>query len=170
LFDWFVKCQKIFGHETYEISVPTLPPGVVINSPDVLEYVLKHENAITKGEFFRNRSWDLFGTSVTLYCGHCMTLLWSEWLTIVVGYGIINATGELWRAQRKAGMKFFSGANLDIMIEDVLPDVYDKISEEFVDAADSRSVVDLQAIFHDLTTTVVGRMAYDVRNRPLHHT
>lgn len=61
LFDWFVKCQEQFGLETFEISVPTLPPGVVINSPVNLEFVLKNESVITKGDFFRERSWDLFG-------------------------------------------------------------------------------------------------------------
>ncbi|OAL36179.1 hypothetical protein AYO20_04593 [Fonsecaea nubica] len=139
LFDWFVKCQQKFGQETFEISVPSLPPGVVINSPEVLEYVLKNEAAITKGEFFRDRSWDLFG------------------------YGIINASGELWRAQRKAGLKFFSGTNLDIMIEEVLPEIYHEFTRASLSqAAEDRSVVDLQKIFHDLTTTVVGHMAYDM--------
>ncbi|OAP63277.1 hypothetical protein AYL99_02504 [Fonsecaea erecta] len=139
LFDWFVKCQQIFGHETFEISVPSLPPGVVINSPQVLDYVLKNEAAITKGEFFRKRSWDLFG------------------------YGIINASGELWRAQRKAGLKFFSGTNLDTMIEEVLPEIYEESTQDVLSqAAQDRSVVDLQKIFHDLTTTVVGHMAYDM--------
>ncbi|KIW20335.1 hypothetical protein PV08_00910 [Exophiala spinifera] len=139
LFDWFVKCQNLFGHETFEISVPTLPPGVVINSPENLEFVLKSEAAITKGEFFRSRSWDLFG------------------------YGIINATGDLWRAQRKAGLKFFSGANLDALIEDVLPEVYtDMTRRDLLQAANDGSIVDLQTIFHDLTTTVVGHMAYDM--------
>ncbi|KIW23487.1 uncharacterized protein PV07_11680 [Cladophialophora immunda] len=139
LFDWFVKCQQMFGQETFEISVPSLPPGVVINSPQVLEYVLKNEAAITKGDFFRERSWDLFG------------------------YGIINASGELWRAQRKAGLKFFSGTNLDIMIEEVLPEIYHESTRDVLSqAAQERSVVDLQKIFHDLTTTVVGHMAYDM--------
>ncbi|OAL32245.1 hypothetical protein AYO22_00267 [Fonsecaea multimorphosa] len=113
--------------------------STVINSPQVLEYVLKNEAAITKGEFFRERSWDLFG------------------------YGIINASGELWRAQRKAGLKFFSGTNLDIMIDDVLPEIYqDSTMNVLSQAAQDRSVVDLQRIFHDLTTTVVGHMAYDM--------
>ncbi|ETI25933.1 hypothetical protein G647_02710 [Cladophialophora carrionii CBS 160.54] len=139
LFDWFVKCQRLFGDETFEISVPSLPPGVVINSPEVLEYVLKNEASITKGEFFRARSWDLFG------------------------YGIINATGELWRAQRKAGLKFFSGTNLEVMIDDVLPEVYEESTREGLSqAAQDRSVVDMQKVFHDLTTTVVGHMAYDM--------
>ncbi|KIW65588.1 hypothetical protein PV04_07834 [Phialophora macrospora] len=139
LFDWFVKCQRVFGDETFEISVPSLPPGVVINSPVVLEYVLKNEASITKGQFFTDRSWDLFG------------------------YGIINASGELWRAQRKAGLKFFSGTNLEVMVDDVLPDVYeDSIREGLLQAARDRSVIDLQKVFHDLTTTVVGHMAYDM--------
>jgi hypothetical protein len=61
LFNWFVHCQRLFGLETYEISVPTLPPGVVIQDPVNLEFVLKNEKHITKGEFFRRRTWDLFG-------------------------------------------------------------------------------------------------------------
>ncbi|KAL2413621.1 Cytochrome P450 [Exophiala dermatitidis] len=139
LFDWFVKCQQLFGKETLEISVPSLPPGVVINSPDNLEYVLKNEASITKGDFFRERSWDLFG------------------------YGIINATGDLWRTQRKAGLKFFSGTNLDILIEEVLPEIYeDNTRKQLVQAAKDGSVIDLQKIFLDLTTTVVGHMAYDM--------
>ncbi|EXJ57032.1 hypothetical protein A1O7_07376 [Cladophialophora yegresii CBS 114405] len=132
-------CQRIFGHETFEISVPSLPPGVVINSPEVLEYVLKNEASITKGEFFRDRSWDLFG------------------------YGIINATGELWRAQRKAGLKFFSGTNLEVMVDDVLPEVYGESTRAgLLQASQDRSVMDMQKVFHDLTTTVVGHMAYDM--------
>ncbi len=62
LLDWFVQQQDQFGDETYEICVPSLPPGVVINSAENLEYVLKNESIITKGPFFKDRSWDLFGT------------------------------------------------------------------------------------------------------------
>lgn len=81
---------------------------------------------------------------------------------IVTGYGIINATGELWRVQRNAGLKFFSGANLDVMVEDVLPDVYAETTREnLLQAAKDNSVVDIQKVFLDLTTTVVGNMAYD---------
>ncbi|EXJ87016.1 hypothetical protein A1O3_03973 [Capronia epimyces CBS 606.96] len=137
LFDWFVKCQQQFGKETVEIAVPSLPPGVVINSAENLEFVLKNESSITKGEFFRERSWDLFG------------------------YGIINATGDLWRAQRKAGLKFFSGANLDALAEEVLPEVYAGTRKHLLQAANDGSVIDLQKVFLDLTTTVVGHMAYD---------
>jgi hypothetical protein len=61
LFSWFVKCERQFGFETFEISVPSLPPGVVINHPMNLEFVLKNEGIFGKGAFFKLRSWDLFG-------------------------------------------------------------------------------------------------------------
>jgi len=61
LFSWFTKCEQIFGHETFEISVPSLPQGVVINDPKNLEFVLKEETIFTKGDFFKKISWDLFG-------------------------------------------------------------------------------------------------------------
>ncbi|KAK6383395.1 hypothetical protein LTS17_002687 [Exophiala oligosperma] len=84
-------------------------------------------------------------------------------LCMYTGYGIINATGDLWRAQRKAGLKFFSGANLDALVEHVLPEVYnDMTKKQLSQAAKDGTVVDLQQIFHDLTTTVVGHMAYDM--------
>jgi hypothetical protein len=51
------------------------------------------------------------------------------------------------------------------MIDNVLPEVYaESTKKELQQAAEDRSVVDLQKVFHDLTTTVVGHMAYDVRS------
>jgi hypothetical protein len=61
LFNWFTSCERQHGLETLELSVPTLPPGVVINDPKNVEYVLKNEDLFTKGSFFRERSFDLFG-------------------------------------------------------------------------------------------------------------
>ena len=133
--------------------MPSLPPGVVINSTENLEYVLKNEAIITKGPFFKQRSWDLFGeTSLLLKISNL----------ICSGYGIINATGELWKAQRKAGLKFFGGASLEVLIEDVLPEAYEKARTELLEIAGAGKEIDLQRFFLDLTTTVVGQMAYDV--------
>ena len=56
-----MKCERQFGFETFQISVPSLPPGVVINDPKNLEYVFKNEGIFAKGDFFKRRSWDLFG-------------------------------------------------------------------------------------------------------------
>ncbi len=77
------------------------------------------------------------------------------------GYGIINATGDLWRAQRKAGLKFFAGANLDALVEEVLPAVYAQTQLKLTEHANTGAVVDMQKVFLDMTTAVVGQMAYD---------
>ena len=139
LFSWFLTQQTHFGDKTYAISVPSLPPGVVISSPKNLEFVLKNESIITKGEFFRTRAWDLFG------------------------HGIINATGPLWRAQRKAGLHFFNGATLDTLVEEVLPELWDEIVAPHLNETSNGSAsLDLQRVFHDLTTALMGQTAYNL--------
>ena len=60
-------------------------------------------------------------------------------------------------------MKFFSGNNLDMLIEDLLPEVYVKSRQELLRHAQHGTPLDLQRIFLDLTTRVMGIMAYDVR-------
>jgi len=61
LFTWFAKCERQLGHETFQITVPTLPPGVVINDPRNLEFVYKNEGIFTKGDFVKGALRDLFG-------------------------------------------------------------------------------------------------------------
>ncbi|KAH8684443.1 cytochrome P450, partial [Tricladium varicosporioides] len=141
LFSWFVKCEHQFGFETFQISVPSLPPGVVINDPKNLEYVFKNEGIFEKGDFVKSRSWDLFGN------------------------GIVNADGELWKVQRKAGLNFLSNANLKVLTEVALP-LYLMQSIRHLRSTGGDSVTDLQAVFHELTTQLMGRMAYDVE---MHH-
>jgi hypothetical protein len=51
----------MFGYETLELAVPTLPPGVLINDPKNLDFIFKNEGLFSKGEFVKQRSWDLFG-------------------------------------------------------------------------------------------------------------
>ncbi|KAL3421781.1 cytochrome P450 [Phlyctema vagabunda] len=144
LFAWFVKCEKQFGFETFQISVPTLPPGVVINDPKNLEYVLKNEGIFAKGDFFKRRSWDLFGN------------------------GIINSDGELWKVQRKAGLHFLNTANLKVLTDVALPKYLNesvgKLHEITQDA-----IVDLEAVFLEVTTQLMGRMAYNVTSTLTQH-
>lgn len=83
------------------------------------------------------------------------------------GHGIINASGEIWKAQRKAGLKFFSGTNLEFMVEDVLPDAYSKMKLALDKAIDDKATVDMQKLFLDLTTSVVGQMAYDASSNSI---
>ena len=64
LLDWLSQCERNTGFATYEISVPSLPPAVIINNPSNVEHVLKNNEIFIKGNFFRVRSWDLFGMTV----------------------------------------------------------------------------------------------------------
>ncbi|KAF7543032.1 hypothetical protein G7046_g10071 [Stylonectria norvegica] len=138
LFAWFVKCERLFGHETLRISVPSLPHGVIITDPRNLDFVFKHEGIFEKGAFFKARSWDLFG------------------------HGIINVDGDLWRLQRKAGLQFLSAANLRVLTGVALPAYVTQSVEFLARRADAAEVVDLQAVVHEVTTQLMGRMAYNM--------
>ncbi|CAO1603328.1 hypothetical protein XANCAGTX0491_006916 [Xanthoria calcicola] len=138
LLDWFVGANHQTDFSTFEISVPSLPPAVVISDPKNVEHVLKNNDIFIKGSFFRSRSWDLFGN------------------------GIINADGELWKIQRKAGLRFFSNANLKTFIDAALPPIMDATERSLDQAAHGHHVVDMQGIFIELTTRLMGKMAYDM--------
>ncbi|KAI1078872.1 cytochrome P450 [Whalleya microplaca] len=138
LFSWFVKCERQFGYETFQISVPTLPPGVVVNDPKNLEYVFKHESIFGKGDFFKRLSWDLFGN------------------------GIINSDGELWKVQRKAGLAFLNNSNLRVLTDVALPQYLGHSVKYLREQASRDNVVDLQTVFHEITSQLMGKMAYDM--------
>ncbi|OHE93460.1 cytochrome P450 [Colletotrichum orchidophilum] len=137
LFEWFTKCERLYGYETLQISVPTLPPGVIISDPENLDYVFKNEGIFAKGEFFKRRSKDLFGN------------------------GIINVDGELWRVQRKAGLNFLNTTNLRVLTDVALPQ-YLSQSLAYLKSQANNDVVDLQAVFHEITTQLMGKMAYNM--------
>ncbi|KAI4206294.1 MAG: hypothetical protein LQ346_001190 [Caloplaca aetnensis] len=138
LLDWFVGANHQTGFSTFEISVPSLPPAIVISDPKNVEHVLKNEQLFIKGTFFRSRSWDLFGN------------------------GIINADGDLWRVQRKAGLRFFSNANLKIFLDEALPPILDDTERYLDGAVKGEETVDMQQVFLELTTRLMGKMAYDM--------
>ncbi|CAJ2505094.1 Uu.00g124880.m01.CDS01 [Anthostomella pinea] len=138
LFSWFVKCERQFGYETFQITVPTLHPGVVINDPKNLEYVFKHEGVFAKGDFFKRRAWDVFGN------------------------GIINADGELWRVMRKAGLHFLNTSNMRVLTDVALPRYLGQSVDRLKMRAGDGSVVDLQTVFHEITSQLMGKMAYDM--------
>jgi cytochrome P450 len=138
LFDWFTKCERQFGYETFQISVPTLPPGVVINDPKNLEFVYKHEGTFTKGYFFKKLSWDLFGG------------------------GIINSDGDLWKVQRKAGLAFLNVQNLQVLTDVALPKYLGQSLGLLAARGEDGTSVDLQTVFHEITSQLMGKMAYNM--------
>ncbi|KAK4230177.1 cytochrome P450 86B1 [Podospora fimiseda] len=137
LLSWFDKCERQFGYETLSLTVPTLPPGVLISDPHNLEFVFKHEGLFTKGTFVKRRSWDLFGN------------------------GIINADGDFWRLQRKAGLSFLNTANLRVLTDVALPQYLREATIELKSYVGGDKV-DLQHIFHEITTKLMGKMAYNM--------
>ncbi|KAL2759472.1 hypothetical protein ACRALDRAFT_2055891 [Sodiomyces alcalophilus JCM 7366] len=138
LLSWFVECERLYGYETLQISVPTLPPGVIISDPRNLDYVFRNEGVFSKGDFVKKRSWDLFGN------------------------GIINVDGSLWKIQRKAGLRFLNKTNLKILTQTALPEYLQQSIDFLSTQAAAGSVVDLQAVFHEITTQLMGSMAYNM--------
>lgn len=160
-----MQCERIVGFETYEISVPSLPPGIVINDPANVEHVLKNNDVFIKGDFFRTRSWDLFGmlkSVITIEVGISCCTITIDANVETSGNGIINADGDLWRVQRKAGLRFFSNANLRTFIEDVLPPILADTERTLDQAAQQRQQIDLQSVLLELTTRLMGKTAYEV--------
>jgi len=81
----------------------------------------------------------------------------------LLGNGIINADGELWKLQRKAGLEFLNKSNLQIFTDIALPKYLLSTVSNLNSKCDGE-VVDLEGIFLELTTQLMGRMAYDVGN------
>ena len=78
------------------------------------------------------------------------------------GDGIINADGQLWKTQRKAGLKFFGNSNIKSFVEDALPPLLAD-TQRCLDVSSKAGVVlDLQNVILELTTRLMGKMAYDV--------
>lgn len=67
----------------------------------------------------------------------------------------------MWKVQRRAGLHFLSNANLKVLTDVALPQ-YLKQAVEDLRGAKDQSIVDLDAVFHELTTQIMGKMAYDV--------
>ncbi|KFA75692.1 hypothetical protein S40288_06163 [Stachybotrys chartarum IBT 40288] len=138
LLAWFVRCERQLGYETVHISVPTLPPGVILHDPRNVDFVFRNEGVFEKGDFVKRRTLALFG------------------------HGIINVDGPLWRAQRRAGLHFLGARNLRVLTDVALPRYLGDAVRELRRAGAAREVLDLQAVMMELTAQLVGKMAYDM--------
>lgn len=131
------SCIQQYGHETLGISIPTLPPGVIISNPVNLEHLFQNEGLFQKGDFFRARLQDLFG------------------------HGILNVDGNLWKQQRKAGTQFFNTSTLRNLTHRDLPKLLQKTVSDLDPVAQDAAVVDLEQVIHEVTTQLMGNLAYD---------
>ena len=82
-----------------------------------------------------------------------------------VGNGIINADGDFWKLQRKAGAAFLNTANLRVLTDVALPQ-YLSESAEYLKSSAGKNTVDQQHVFHEITTNLMGKMAYNASNPP----
>lgn len=78
------------------------------------------------------------------------------------GHGIVNADGELWRVQRKAGLSFLNNKNLQVLTNVALPQYLSRSIRHLKAQSAANHQVDLQGIFHEITSQLMGRMAYNV--------
>ncbi|KAI8664740.1 hypothetical protein NCS56_00907700 [Fusarium sp. Ph1] len=136
--DTSTRCIQQYGQETLGIVIPTLSPGVIIANPGNLDFIFKHEELFKKGQFFRSRLQDLFG------------------------YGIVNVDGDLRRRQRAAGTHFFNGSTMKRLTETELPRALEQIVCQLNQYANVGTAIDLEAVLHELTTQLIGRLAYGV--------
>lgn len=86
-----------------------------------------------------------------------------------LGHGIINSDGELWRVQRKAGIAFLNSKNLQVLNDVALPQYLSQSIEYLRSSAEGCREVDLQAVFHEITTQLMGKMAYNVCSHIFSH-
>lgn len=75
----------------------------------------------------------------------------------------------MWRTQRKAGSNFLNTANIRVLTDIALPqylkDTIAHLQKQAVinfDRNEAMATVDLQAVFHELTSCIMGRMAYNM--------
>jgi hypothetical protein len=69
--------------------------------------------------------------------------------------------------QRKAGLQFLNNTNLKVLTDVVLPKYLEDSVQDLQETKEG-SVIDLEEIFHELTTILFGVMAFNVRTSSSH--
>jgi hypothetical protein len=69
--------------------------------------------------------------------------------------------------QRKAGLQFLNNTNLKVLTDVVLPKYLEDSVQDLKETKEG-SVIDLEEIFHELTTILFGVMAFNVRTSSSH--
>ena len=64
-------------------------------------------------------------------------------------------------------MQFLNAANLRVLTDIALPQYLSESLEFLRRRANGQVVVDLQTVFHEITSQLMGKMAYNVRSMSL---
>lgn len=67
-----------------------------------------------------------------------------------------------WKRQRKSAVRFFNNANLKTLVDVFLPRFICDVKRDLHLKAQSQKPLDLEVVFTDLTTRIMGVLAYDV--------
>lgn len=72
----------------------------------------------------------------------------------------------MWRVQRKAGLSFLNNKNLQVLTDVALPQYLQQSINYLKATCDSHREADLQAVFLEITSQLMGKMAYNVGSGP----
>ncbi|KAJ3328244.1 hypothetical protein HDU76_010321 [Blyttiomyces sp. JEL0837] len=126
--DWILETiEKAQGGPAL-VTLPFEPAILIFNDPKIVEHFLKTKFPIyDKGPYFKERCQD------------------------VLGHGIFNSDGELWRSQRKTAANIFNVKNFKDFVGVVFTDEMESLNNRLSQFAESNAVFDLQDIFFRFT-------------------
>ncbi|GBC05785.1 hypothetical protein RclHR1_06420008 [Rhizophagus clarus] len=127
-------------------TIPVIGRQITVNSPELLEHVLKtkFENYV-KGTKFSKIVYD------------------------VLGDGIFNADGDMWKFQRKLASHLFRGQNFRDVICVVFKEETKILLNILKDAAKSGDIIDLQDLFFRFTLDTFGKITFETDFGSLTH-
>jgi len=135
---WMLRASKYFAGGPFRLEMPIIGRGWFVSDPATLKFVLSTSHgSFSKGSFFSERTRDLFG------------------------HGILLATGESWKDQRRAGSVLVSPHNLSRFAEETLPGHLPVLEDVLSAAIESGNAVDLEAALMDYSLSVFGEVAFD---------
>eukprot|EP01130_Rhizamoeba_saxonica_P006620 TRINITY_DN262_c0_g1_i1.p1 TRINITY_DN262_c0_g1~~TRINITY_DN262_c0_g1_i1.p1 ORF type:complete len:534 (-),score=99.46 TRINITY_DN262_c0_g1_i1:60-1661(-) len=143
-YDWWVECANKYG-DLIRLAVPLDTAMVLTCNPENIKYILKTNfNNYIKGPIFTRNLGNLLGN------------------------GIFNTNGDLWRMQRKTFSHMFSVVELRNML-----DIFKKHSPSVVEIldeqADSGSSIDIEDLFGKFTLDSICDIAFGHNIDSLHH-
>lgn len=155
---WSVNVNSALKHFRSQYQVCLQASSLTILKISSLFSSTKKQRGISRRGLFSRNVPLIYSVPLT---GSCIALRIALKTNHEVGNGIINADGELWKIQRKAGMHFLNNANLNVLTSLALPQYLQKASKT-LKTLRKQQIINLEDIFLELTTQIMGKMAYNV--------